>query len=81
MPLQDRTNEFRTCVDSTRSRSGPSGRGAEQKQRLLQQRRTGPKSEFTQMATAIGKDISSVSLKLNKLGQCAWSPSLYPPLD
>lgn len=71
MPVQDRTNEFRACVESIRNRSSLPSRGAEQKQRLLQTqgRAEGSKSEFTRMANAIGKDISSTNLKLNKLGQ------------
>ena len=72
MPVQDRTNEFRACVESIRNRSSLPARGAEAKQRLLQsQGRDGVKSEFTQMASAIAKDISSTSIKLGKLGQCA----------
>jgi syntaxin 5 len=68
MPVQDRTTEFFGCVDSIRSRSAPAVRAAaESKQRLLQTRTGAPKAEFTRMADAIGRDISSVSLKLNKL--------------
>lgn len=70
MPVQDRTNEFRACVESIRSRSSFPSRGMEQKQRLLQQGKAeGSKSEFTRMASAIGKDINSTTLKLNKLAQ------------
>ncbi len=71
MPVQDRTNEFRACVESIRNRSSFPARGAEQKQRLLQQQSKGEgsKSEFTRMASAIGKDISSTTLKLGKLAQ------------
>lgn len=71
MPVQDRTNEFRACVESIRNRSSLPPRGGEAKQRLLQSqgRAEGSKSEFTRMANAIGKDISSTNLKLNKLGQ------------
>jgi len=70
MPLQDRTNEFLSCVESIRSRSSlpPKNPG---KQRLLdKQARADSKSEFTRMASAIGKDISSTTLKLGKLAQC-----------
>lgn len=72
MPTQDRTNEFKACVDSIRSRSSVPTRGSEAKQRLLQtnDKASGSKSEFSRMASAIGKDISSTSLKLNKLAQC-----------
>ncbi len=71
MPVQDRTNEFRACVDSIRNRSSFPARGAEQKQRLLQPngKAGGSKSEFTRMASAIGKDISSTTVKLGKLAQ------------
>lgn len=71
MPVQDRTNEFRACVESIRSRSSvPARSNADQKQRLLQQSKTGgSKSEFTKMASAIGKDISSTAIKLGKLAQ------------
>ena len=71
MPVQDRTNEFRACVESIRSRSSVPARGvAQQKERLLQQGKSGgSKSEFTRMASAIGKDISSTTIKLGKLAQ------------
>lgn len=70
MPVQDRTNEFRACVESIRSRSSFPSKGAEQKQRLLQQGKgEGSKSEFTRMASTIGKDINSTTLKLGKLAQ------------
>ena len=73
MPVQDRTNEFRACVESIRSRSSLPAR-AEAKQRLLQgQAKDGSsKSEFTRMASAIAKDISSTSIKLGKLAQCMY---------
>jgi hypothetical protein len=78
--IQDRTHEFKTCVESIRSRSALGNRGMEAKQRLLQNR-SGTKSEFSRIASTIGKEISSTSLKLNKLGQrmsnpCAASPWL-----
>jgi len=70
MPVQDRTNEFRACVESIRNRSAvvPS-KGAEQKQRLLANGKHKEKSEFARMAASIGNDISSTTLKLNKLAQ------------
>ncbi|KAG6862170.1 hypothetical protein C0995_004252 [Termitomyces sp. Mi166 len=79
MPTQDRTNEFRTCVDSIRSRSSIPARGTETKQRLLQSngKASGSKSEFSRMASAIGKDISSTSIKLNKLAQLAKRKTLF----
>lgn len=72
MPIQDRTNEFRACVESIRNRSAaPPGKITEQRQRLLQQhgKENAAKSEFTRMASAIGKEISATTLKLNKLAQ------------
>jgi syntaxin 5 len=69
MPIQDRTNEFRACVDSIRSRSSARG-GSDVRQRLLTREKGGDKSEFSRMASAISKEISSTSLKLGKLAQC-----------
>ena len=71
MPIQDRTNEFKACVESIRSRSAaPPTKATEQRQRLLQRRgKENAKSEFSRMADAIGKDISATTLKLNKLAQ------------
>ncbi|KAF9056570.1 t-SNARE [Panaeolus papilionaceus] len=77
MSLQDRTNEFKSCVDSIRSRSALGSRHAEAKQRLLQQNNTKTKGEFSRMASSIGKDISSTNLKLNKLGQLAKRKTLF----
>lgn len=70
MPVQDRTNEFRACVESIRNRSSFPQRGAEAKQRLLPNGK-GPesKSEFTRMASNIAKEISSTTIKLGKLAQ------------
>ncbi|CDO73471.1 hypothetical protein BN946_scf185013.g106 [Trametes cinnabarina] len=77
MPVQDRTNEFRACVESIRNRSSFPVRGAEQKQRLLQNKAEGSKSEFTRMASAIGKDIASTTVKLGKLAQLAKRKTLF----
>ncbi|KAL4241640.1 syntaxin family protein [Abortiporus biennis] len=77
MPVQDRTNEFRACVESIRNRSSLPPRAAEAKQRLLQNRGEGRKSEFTLTATAIGKEISSTAIKLNKLAQLAKRKTLF----
>ena len=79
MPIQDRTNEFRSCVESIRSRSSLPSRSDEAKQRLLNDpsRPQGSKSEFSRMASAIGKDISSTTIKLGKLAQCAYSSYRY----
>jgi len=76
MPIQDRTNEFRSCVESIRSRSSLP-RGAESKQRLLRNGKTTTKSEFSRMASAIGKDINSTSIKLGKLAQLAKRKTLF----
>ncbi|TFK77298.1 t-SNARE [Pluteus cervinus] len=74
MPVQDRTNEFKACMDSIRSRTA----GPEAKQRLLQPNgKAGPKSEFSRMAAAIGKDISSTTIKLSKLAQLAKRKTLF----
>ncbi|KAK0208857.1 t-SNARE [Desarmillaria ectypa] len=79
MPIQDRTNEFRSCVESIRSRSSLPSRGGEAKQRLLQDgsRAHGSKSEFSRMASTIGKDISSTTIKLGKLAQLAKRKTLF----
>ncbi|KAJ8083775.1 Integral membrane protein SED5 [Marasmius tenuissimus] len=74
MPVQDRTNEFRTCVDSIRKRS-PAAKEA--KQRLLNGTGGNNKTEFTRMASAIGKDLSSTGLKLGKLSQLAKRKALF----
>ncbi|EJT99939.1 snare protein SED5/Syntaxin 5 [Dacryopinax primogenitus] len=76
MPVQDRTNEFRACVESIRNRSAIVPR-AEQKQRLLANGRGKEKSEFARMAAGIGNDISSTTLKLNKLAQLAKRKTLF----
>ncbi|KXN88726.1 Integral membrane protein sed5 [Leucoagaricus sp. SymC.cos] len=75
MPVQDRTNEFRACVDSIHNRSAI--RGVESRQRLLQKDRSAAKSEFSRMASGIGKDISNTTLKLNKLAQLAKRKTLF----
>jgi hypothetical protein len=70
MPVQDRTNEFLACVDSIRNRSTLPARNTDK-----QQSRADGKSEFTRMASAIGKDIGGTTVKLGKLAQCVFS---YP---
>ncbi|KAG8906546.1 cis-Golgi t-SNARE syntaxin [Tulasnella sp. 403] len=79
MPFLDRTNEFRACVDSISKRSASiPNRDAEQKQRLLAKNQTGgAKSEFTRMASGIGKDIANTTLKLGKLAQLAKRKTLF----
>ncbi|KAF8215970.1 t-SNARE [Mycena galopus ATCC 62051] len=74
-PIQDRTNEFRSCVESIRSRS--SGPRPDAKQRLLRNGKTPTKTEFTRMASTIGKDISSTTIKLGKLAQLAKRKTLF----
>ncbi|QRW24786.1 Integral membrane protein sed5 [Rhizoctonia solani] len=71
MPVQDRTIEFRTCVESIRNRTlGPN--------RSRQVTKPGSsKSEFARMAGSIGKDIASCSLKLDKLAQLAKRKTLF----
>ncbi|GJE99651.1 t-SNARE domain-containing protein [Phanerochaete sordida] len=77
MPVQDRTNEFRACVESIRNRSSLPAR-SEAKQRLLLQAKDGStKSEFTRMGTAIARDISSTTIKLGKLAQLAKRKTLF----
>ena len=49
---------------------------SEQRQRLLSGGKDANKSEFTRMAVAIGKDISSTAIKLGKLGQRTFSLAL-----
>lgn len=70
MAVQDRTHEFRTCVDSIRNRSAIQPRAAETKQRLLQSHGKGAaRSEFSRMASNIAKEISSMTIRLSKLAQ------------
>ncbi|KAK2461597.1 hypothetical protein APHAL10511_006060 [Amanita phalloides] len=79
MPIQDRTHEFRACVDSIRSRTVVAAKSPEANQRLISQNasRHVSKSEFSRMASAIGKDISSTTIKLNKLAQLAKRRTLF----
>ncbi|KAI0066459.1 t-SNARE [Artomyces pyxidatus] len=77
MPVQDRTNEFRACVESIRNRSSLPSRNAESKRLLQSQGRSESKSEFSRMAASIGKDISSTTLKLGKLAQLAKRKTLF----
>jgi syntaxin 5 len=78
MPVQDRTNEFRACVESIRNRSTISSRNAEQKQRLLHsQAKDSPKSEFTRLASAIAKEINTTTVRLGKLAQLAKRKTLF----
>jgi syntaxin 5 len=76
MPVQDRTNEFLACVDSIRNRSSLPQRNPDKQRFLDKQARADSKSEFTRMASTIGKDISNTTVKLGKLAQCAHEYSL-----
>ncbi|KAH9065650.1 t-SNARE [Lactarius vividus] len=80
MPVQDRTNEFLACVDSIRNRSSVPVRNTDKQRLLDKQARADSKSEFTRMASAIGKDISGTTVKLGKLAQCVHSYSLFHEL-
>ncbi|KAF5385524.1 hypothetical protein D9757_005430 [Collybiopsis confluens] len=73
MPVQDRTHEFLTCVDSILSRSALSSR-KDAKQKLL---KSTPQSEFSRIANGIGKDISGTNAKLGKLSQLAKRKTLF----
>ncbi|KAH9960758.1 t-SNARE [Lactifluus volemus] len=77
MPVQDRTNEFLACVESIRNRSSLPARNPDKERLLDKQARTDSKSEFTRMASAIGKDISNTSVKLGKLAQLAKRKTLF----
>ena len=76
MPLQDRTNEFLACVESIRTRSSLPAKHPGK----LRQARADSKTEFTRMASAIGKDISGTTAKLGKLAQCGHPHPLLPSL-
>ncbi len=69
MPLQDRTNEFLACVESIRSRSSLPAKVPSRQRRFDDNARADSKSEFTRMASVIGKDISATTVKLGKLAQ------------
>ncbi|KAG9123317.1 cis-Golgi t-SNARE syntaxin [Ceratobasidium sp. 392] len=72
MPVQDRTVEFRTCVDSIRNRSA---NPPKPKRQLPGP--SGSKSEFARMAGAIGRDIAGTTVKLEKLAQLAKRKTLF----
>ncbi|KAF9505644.1 hypothetical protein BS47DRAFT_1306327 [Hydnum rufescens UP504] len=77
MPITDRTNEFRACVESIRNRSSIPNREAQDKQRLPNGTGKPSKSEFARMASAIGKDITNTTTKLDKLAQLAKRKTLF----
>jgi len=70
VPTLDRTNEFRACVQSIRNRSA-----TPTKQRSQSSGKG--KSDFSNMAAAIGKDISNTTVKLDKLAQLAKRKTLF----
>jgi len=71
MPVQDRTHEFRACVQSIRTRSS-----APTRPRPAPAAGKG-KSEFATMAASIGKDIGGTTVKLGKLAQLAKRKTLF----
>jgi len=77
MPLQDRTNEFLSCVESIRTRSSFPAKPPTKQRRLDDKARADGKSEFTRTATVIGKDISATTVKLGKLAQLAKRKTLF----
>ncbi|SCV71401.1 BQ2448_2989 [Microbotryum intermedium] len=72
MQFKDRTNEFRSCVESAAVRV--SGNGSDVRRPLLKNGarddKKGQRSEFARMAAKIGKDIQGTTFKLEKLAQC-----------
>ncbi|KAA1064218.1 cis-Golgi t-SNARE syntaxin [Puccinia graminis f. sp. tritici] len=80
----DRTQEFKSCVASIRSRTA-SQRVPEHKQRLLDnsspsrknQRAPGARGEFARLAGMIGKDIQQTTVKLSQLAQLAKRKTLF----
>lgn len=80
----DRTQEFKSCVASIRSRT-TSQLVPEHKQRLLDrssphhknQRVTGARGEFARLAGMIGKDIQQTTTKLSQLAQLAKRKTLF----
>ncbi|XP_074642076.1 syntaxin-5-like isoform X2 [Tubulanus polymorphus] len=77
MSCRDRTNEFMSAVKILQSRQG-NGALASQNHRALRQR-----SEFTQIARKIGKDIANTFSKLEKLTILAKRKSIFDdkPMD
>ncbi|OAV95292.1 hypothetical protein, variant [Puccinia triticina 1-1 BBBD Race 1] len=80
----DRTQEFKSCVASIRSRTA-SQLVPEHKQRLLDnsspnrknQRAPGARGEFARLAGMIGKDIQQTTVKLSQLAQLAKRKTLF----
>ncbi|KAH9443399.1 hypothetical protein Pst134EA_031275 [Puccinia striiformis f. sp. tritici] len=80
----DRTQEFKSCVASIRSRTTLQ-LVPEHKQRLLDssspnrknKRSPGARGEFARLAGMIGKDIQQTTLKLSQLAQLAKRKTLF----
>ncbi|GJJ13495.1 hypothetical protein Clacol_007749 [Clathrus columnatus] len=68
MAVQNRTNEFRACVDSIRNRTTRD---------LTKQHHPTPKTEFSRMAATIGKDLSKTTANLGRLAQLAKRKTLF----
>ncbi|CAH7676259.1 syntaxin 5 [Phakopsora pachyrhizi] len=85
----DRTQEFKSCVASIRSRTATTQRQVpEHKQRLLagysnssnqsdKQRKSPARGEFARLAGGIGRDIQQTALKLSQLAQLAKRKTLF----
>jgi len=79
MSVKDRTVEFRSAVESMRSRTlaHENRRLLAGDQQQLMQQRANNKTEFTRMASAIGRDINSTAAKLQKLTKLAKRKTLF----
>ncbi|KDE04018.1 syntaxin 5, variant [Microbotryum lychnidis-dioicae p1A1 Lamole] len=79
MQFKDRTNEFRSCVESAAVRV--TGNGSDVRRPLLKNGsrddKKGQRSEFARMAAKIGKDIQGTTFKLEKLAQLAKRKTLF----
>lgn len=71
MSLRNRTNEFHSTVDLIQSRQH---QNAAHNEKLLRREEHSnvKKSEFSQMAALISREIASVSGKLDRLGKCTY---------
>ncbi|KNE90884.1 hypothetical protein PSTG_15675 [Puccinia striiformis f. sp. tritici PST-78] len=84
LEIMDRTQEFKSCVASIRSRTTLQ-LVPEHKQRLLDssspnrknKRSPGARGEFARLAGMIGKDIQQTTLKLSQLAQLAKRKTLF----
>ncbi|KAL7750233.1 Integral membrane protein SED5 [Sorochytrium milnesiophthora] len=71
----DRTSEFRSTVQSLRTRSNRNAQQQEQKEKLLDSKQQ--HSQFAMMASQIARDIHQTSSKLEKLAKLAKRKSLF----